>query len=171
MFLCIFPNEDQEMMDSQFYRNDLQEVKRRIQSFGLGAIYEETGSSPNMLHEYCKRGDYACVNEILSTHESICVDSERSNAFLCLTDKDGYTALHHAARSCSPKCIKLLLEAGASKYVIKYVMNETGGKSTEYPYDVVAKQVARTVGTSNVADLVAECKRLLLIPSNPQPDQ
>jgi Ankyrin repeat. len=167
MFLCIFPNEDQEMMDSQFYRNDLQEVKRRIQSFGPGATYEETGSSPNMLHEYCKRGDYACVNEILSTHVSICIDSERSNAFLCLTDKTGYTALHHAARSCSPKCIKLLLEAGASKYV----MNENGENGTEYPYDVIGLNLARTVGISNVADLVAECKRLLLIPSNAQPEQ
>ena len=167
MFLCIFPNEDQEMMDSQFYRNDLQEVKRRIQSFGPGATYEETGSSPNMLHEYCKRGDYVCVNEILSMHVSICIDSERSNAFLCLTDKTGYTALHHAARSCSPKCIKLLLEAGASKYV----MNENGENGTEYPYDVIGLNLARTVGISNVADLVAECKRLLLIPSNAQPEQ
>ena len=154
-------------MDSQFYRNDLQEVKRRIQSFGPGATYEETGSSPNMLHEYCKRGDYACVNEILSTHVSICIDSERSNAFLCLTDKTGYTALHHAARSCSPKSIKLLLEAGASKYV----MNENGENGTEYPYDVIGLNLARTVGISNVADLVAECKRLLLIPSNAQPEQ
>lgn len=159
------------MMDSQFYRNDLQEVKRRIQGFGADEIYKETDSSLNMLHEYCKRGDYACVDEILSIHKTRCKDPERNQAFLCSADKDGYTALHHAARSCSPKCIKSLLEAGASKYVIKYVMNETGGKSTEYPYDVVAKQVARTVGTSNVADLVAECKRLLLIPSNPQPDQ
>ena len=158
-------------MASQFYRNDLQEVSRRIKGFVPGVIYEETGSSPNMLHEYCKRGDYACVNEILSTHESICVDSERSNAFLCLTDKDGYTALHHAARSCSPKCIKLLLEAGASKYVIKYVMNENGEKGKKYPYDVIGLNPAQTVGISNVADLVAECKRLLLVPSNPQPDQ
>lgn len=151
-------------MASQFYRNDLQEVRRRIKGFGPGVIYEETGSSPNMLHEYCKCGDYACVDETLSTHKSICIDSERSNAFLCLTDKTGYTALHHAARSCSPKCIELLLEAGASKYV----MNENG---TECPYDVIGAKQARTVDISSAADLVAECKRLLLIPSNPQPDQ
>ncbi|WP_409408454.1 ankyrin repeat domain-containing protein [Acidithiobacillus ferriphilus] len=82
----------------------------------------------------------------------------KKQRFLCLTDKTGYTALHHAARSCSPKCIKLLLEAGASKYV----MNENGENGTEYPYDVIGLNLARTVGISNVADLVAECKRLLV---------
>ena len=41
-------------------------------------------------------------------------------------------------------------------------MNENGENGTEYPYDVIGLNLARTVGISNVADLVAECKRLLV---------
>lgn len=151
-------------MFSQFYRDGLQECRRKIALLVPGMIDRKIYELRFMLYEHCKRGEVSCVALILKTFAGQCRDDEDNQEFMNSRDDLGYTAMHHAAMSCSPKCIALLLEAGASKYV----MDEKG---TKYPYDVIGLNLARTVDISSAADLVAECRRLLLIPSNPQPDQ
>jgi hypothetical protein len=154
---------DRKMM-SPFHRDELHECERKIAQHVPGVIDKKLYELRFILYEYCKRGEVSCVALILKTFADRCIDDNDNQEFMNSRDDLGYTAMHYAAMSCAPECIELLLKAGASKDI----MNESG---TESPYDVINKKRVRITDISNAADKVAECKRLLLIPSNPQPDQ
>lgn len=123
---------------SPFYCDELQESRRKIAQLLPGVIDRKLYELRFMLYEYCKRGEVSCVALILETLADRCRDDEDNQEFLNSRDAVGHTAMHYAAMSCSPECIKLLLDAGASKDV----MSEKGAK---YPYVVIGKEPARRI--------------------------
>ncbi|MDA8119596.1 MAG: ankyrin repeat domain-containing protein [Gammaproteobacteria bacterium] len=112
-------------------------------------IYDRDESGGTMLHKFASLGEHECLQLILETHMK---NNLPDSYYVDCTDGAGRTALHHAAMSGVPACIKRLLDNNA--------VPEAADSDGKRPRDVIG--IGRDIGPYGFQVDIEACHRLLL---------